>query len=604
MIKNYIVTLSIIITLLVPAHAQNMHEGITLLRNEKTIKAKEYFYSMVNSQHTSSAMFYLGDICLAEGKNDSAKIYFESGIKADPENPLNYAGLAKYYYILSQPLAAAPYEKSALEFSEADKPDILCILAESFTSEGSKNFDKVFELLNDALAINPNHERALLLQGQIYLSGGKGTESLRCFERVLTVNPKNPEARLMKAGIYKLITKSGEAIILLQEAIASDPAYSPAYRELAEIYAESKDYSSAALYYEKYIQYSESSYEKAKRLASLLYLNKEYNKSAALLKDLLTGTPKDQPLLRIIAYSYLRQDSVEMSKRYFKQMFSNTAAEFQISDFENYAELLIKSGEEQTALPYLRKVIELDSTRKDMWGKISVINFKNKNWDGVISTLTAKGTLTSQEYFDISKAYIFRGDANITRVLQFTTESVKPEPEQIDKVRLLLLRYQAQLCAADGSSEKISLAKTELTAAVEQVFTSQQKSVWAQIKTSWNTRIDTSIGTEYMHADTMLSMLLAKSPNLVIAYLWKARVKVNFDPETEIGLAQPYYDLFIEKSAVDKNKFKKELIEAYSYLGYYYYLKNDAQKSKANWAEVAVLDPSNKQAVEALKVIK
>jgi len=109
---------------------------------------------------------------------------------------------------------------------------------------------------------------------------------------------------------------------------------------------------------------------------------------------------------------------------------------------------------------------------------------------------------------------------------------------------------------------------------------------------------------DYPNADTSFGFLISKAPELAIAYFWKARVQTNFDPESDSGYAKPYYEKFITLSKEDNSKFKKELVEAYSYLGYYNYLKTENSISKLYWQKVYALDPENKQAIEALKSIK
>ena len=52
------------------------------------------------------------------------------------------------------------------------------------------------------------------------------------------------------------------------------------------------------------------------------------------------------------------------------------------------------------------------------------------------------------------------------------------------------------------------------------------------------------------------------------------------------------------------DKYKKELTEAYSYIGYYTFLKKDNVKSKEAWKKVRELDPANKKADDALKILK
>ncbi|MBL0341801.1 MAG: hypothetical protein IPP71_13210 [Bacteroidetes bacterium] len=56
-----------------------------------------------------------------------------------------------------------------------------------------------------------------------------------------------------------------------------------------------------------------------------------------------------------------------------------------------------------------------------------------------------------------------------------------------------------------------------------------------------------------------------------------------------------------ESDSVNSAKYKKGLIEAYKYLGYYYYLAKDVGQSKMYWKKVLFLDPNDKQAMDVLK---
>jgi tetratricopeptide (TPR) repeat protein len=132
----------------------------------------------------------------------------------------------------------------------------------------------------------------------------------------------------------------------------------------------------------------------------------------------------------------------------------------------------------------------------------------------------------------------------------------------------------------------------------------EQKIKWAFVKPAWLREVRSKIKLDYAKADTALTMLVQKVPDLAVAYFWRARINANFDPESKLGLAKPYYEQFIERAAADKDKFKKELIESYQYLGYYYYLQEDNVKSKVYWQEVLNLDPENKQANDVIKMLK
>lgn len=584
--------------------AQDLSSGVKSMRDEKYSEAKKTFTSLLNSSSKAEANFYLGQIYMLQDNLDSAKIYYLDGIKSNSEFPLNYAGLVKVNLIANNLEEAEKNQNQAIEFGNEKNPYVYTALAEAYSNSKVKNYDKAIEMINKSLKINPKNINAYVALGKIYLSKGNGSDAIKNFERALDLDKKNPEALTSKAKVYALINNNDDAISLLNEAIMNDPTYSPAYNELAELYANLKDYSKAAENFEKYIAASEATPEKLKRYASILYIDKDYQKDINILEDLIK-TEKDNPsFIRILAYSYLRLDQIEKSKNYFEKLFTLTSVDFLISDYENYADLLKKTGNDSLAIEYLSKIYDQDSTRKDVLGDMSVLYFKAKNWDGVISTLVRKKTLTAQEYFDLSKAYMFNGDKAMSEVTQSINTKINFNDDQLVKIRPALLYYQRDVKDANNDPQKITLAINKLSQSVESILISNQKSKWAAAKVQWLEEVRSKIKLDYANADSALTMLSIKSPNLALAYLWRARVNSNFDPESESGLAKIFYEQFIERATKDSDKFKKELIEAYSYLGYYYYLQNDNAKSKSYWQEVLALDPENKQASDVIKQLK
>jgi tetratricopeptide (TPR) repeat protein len=108
----------------------------------------------------------------------------------------------------------------------------------------------------------------------------------------------------------------------------------------------------------------------------------------------------------------------------------------------------------------------------------------------------------------------------------------------------------------------------------------------------------------YTEADEAFLKLIELQPNMSVGYLWEARTKSNLDPESEAGLARPYYEKLIEKLSATPDKGKQDLIEAYSYLGYYHFLKEENALSKEYWSKVITLNPSDERAKEALRALQ
>ena len=516
MFRKNILSVSLIIILYsLSLNGQDIKSCLNLMRIEKFNEAKKCFTSLLGSKSKAEACFYLGEMHLDEVDVDSAKLFYEMGITANPDFPLNYAGLVKLFLLNKNNAEAEKNYQLATDIGD-DDPATFVHLSEaySFFFSGS-NYDKALTLTDEALKIEPDYVDAFISRGNIFLKKGNGTEAIKNFQKAIDAAPTNPEPLVLKAKVYILITNYNEAASLLNEAVKIDPSYSPVYRELAELNAALKNYSKASEYYSQYIESSEITLEKQKRFASILYINKEYDKAINILNDVNSKEPDNASTIRVLAYSYLRIDAIDSSKAYFKQLFDMPSVEYQATDYENYADLLSETGNDSLAVEYLLKIPEIDSTRDDVYGKVAVICFKKKDWNCVISSLTKKNHITAQENFDLGKAYYFIGD--------------------------------------------------------------------------------------YQNADSSFAHLSNKVPDLAIAYFWHARVQTNFDPESDSGLAKPYYEQFIQFSNEDTTKFKKELIEAYSYLGYYYYIKGENVNSKTYWQKVYALDPKNVQAIEALK---
>lgn len=116
---------------------------------------------------------------------------------------------------------------------------------------------------------------------------------------------------------------------------------------------------------------------------------------------------------------------------------------------------------------------------------------------------------------------------------------------------------------------------------------------------------DSTISKNYLSkADSLFAIVKERVPDSHLGSLWQARTQALSDPETEQGLAKPYYESCIPILEKNKDKYRNELIECYRYLGYYHYLKQDMENSKNYWNKIITIDPSNATAQEALKNIR
>ena len=118
-------------------------------------------------------------------------------------------------------------------------------------------------------------------------------------------------------------------------------------------------------------------------------------------------------------------------------------------------------------------------------------------------------------------------------------------------------------------------------------------------------KVDSLKQLQYLQmADSLFKYVETNSPASYLGPFWRARVNSRIDNETKIGLAKPFYEKAMGTLIQDTAKYKKEILEVYGYLGYYYYVKNDKQNSMDNYKKLLELDPGDKKAQEVLDALE
>jgi len=114
---------------------------------------------------------------------------------------------------------------------------------------------------------------------------------------------------------------------------------------------------------------------------------------------------------------------------------------------------------------------------------------------------------------------------------------------------------------------------------------------------------------QYVEADSAFTELSEIVPTQTFGYLWAAKSRVQYDSTGETGVAVPMYEKFVEKALENPEKNKKDLIDAYDYLGMYALHKSTNEKeglAKATlyFKKVLELDPNNERAKEFMETVK
>ena len=109
-----------------------------------------------------------------------------------------------------------------------------------------------------------------------------------------------------------------------------------------------------------------------------------------------------------------------------------------------------------------------------------------------------------------------------------------------------------------------------------------------------------SMSGDSIMADTTFGEFIARNPTSPDGYLQRALTSMKIDKEQY--KAVPYYQKYIELTASDPVKYKRNLTDAYSYLGLYYFDKmKDKDQAKTYFMKALEVDPANEMATEMMK---
>lgn len=113
----------------------------------------------------------------------------------------------------------------------------------------------------------------------------------------------------------------------------------------------------------------------------------------------------------------------------------------------------------------------------------------------------------------------------------------------------------------------------------------------------------TSAKTEALRqADAQFAKVERMRPDSYLGPYWRARTQMALDPQTEKGLAKPYYMKVIE-IMTGNGEQSAQLTESYKYLAYYYYLKKDKREAMKYVDKILDISPTDDYALRIANVL-
>lgn len=503
--------------------------------------AKDYF-TMRMRQAPAESYYYLGEIAYQEGNLAEAKTNYEAGLAGNPESALSAIGLAKLQ-LKSNPKEA---ESQLKDIQKKNKKDVTVILAIAKAYLDNDMKEKALERLQDARKADKKNPYTYIFEGDMLAKEGKQGDAAMQYDQAINFDPNCVLAYLKGARVYEHINREAAAG-MLRKAIEIRPEYKIANKELAYLYYRDGFYPQAIDAYKEYFKGGDYTVEDLRRYAAAEYFTDNYDESMRLLEEGLAKNPNDFVLNRLLMYNSFStkdfQTGLAVGDKFFNLPLGKGDT-ILAQDYKTYANILSETGNKAKALEQYKKVVELDPTNAKLQQEMATISAKEQMYP---------------EAAEFYKKFI----------------ELSPEDE-IDAQNFYQLGRYYFLGGVNAATDTISMTTAE----------AKQKSL-----------------DLYKKADETFATVAERVPDSPLGYYQRAQTNYRMDPDSEQGLAKPYYEKTIEvilaKGDVDASD-KKILIEAYSYLSYYYYLqfdKNNKAEDKENVklyaSKVLELDPEN-----------
>ncbi len=378
---------------------------------------------------------------------------------------------------------------------------------------------------------------------------------LEMAEKATSLDIKNVEAQLLKAQIYQAVPDAGKAVTSYEYAIEADPRLAYAYMKIGQIYMSAKNYELAHQHLLKGNEVNPEFIPMYRELAEFNFYAKNYHEAVNLQKKYIDKAGQ----------------TVDNLTKYAKYLFMN-------KDYDNTVKVIKTIMQQDSSDVIMSRLIGYSAFEEGKYAE--GLDFM-KNFFDKADTSKVIGS----DYAYYGKLLAKNGKDSLAVV--FLARAIAMEPENADLYYDLAMAFYSQKKYVESAAvmEKMLMHKT----ATSQDYYQLGKAYY--------------YGQDFAHADTAFMKVTEMQPSAPVGYLWRARCNSQLDPESDKGLALPYYQKFVEL-ATDAVKYKDDLVQAYSYFGYYYaVIKDDMKEGEKAWKKVKELDPQNEKAKEFFKYL-
>lgn len=478
----------------------------------------------------------------------------EQAAQANPQN-LYYLGIG---YIQTGVIdkALATFEKGI----SANGEDPLNVAGKGQVKLLQKKTAEGKALITEAAAMNrkktADQWKAV---GRAYMADTKFLlDAIAALEKAKGMNNGDPEVHQLLGDAYLLQNQGGESVNSYERAARADAKWAKPLFQIAKVYQRSRNNEVVLENLNRAITVDPEYAPAYKELGETYYLKKEAAKAVeAYEKYLSISETPGEAKFQYAFFLFMAKD-YQKANEIFKEVLNDKNASPTALKF--YAYSLIEQDKDVEARnileQYFQKAKPEDLKASDYasYGKL-MLKLKE---DSLANESFAKGILL---------------DSADVEVLQLHAETYMKRKKYTEAAKA----YENLVAARKSPSSQ------DLYYLGSSYYFSEQ----------------------FVEADSAFTKLAERTPNMTIGYLWAAKARAQVDSTGEAGMAVPMYEAFVEKALENPDKNKKELIDAYDYLGQYaLHRKKNVLEAKTFFQKILALDPNNERGKDFMDALK
>jgi tetratricopeptide (TPR) repeat protein len=490
----------------------------------------------------------------------------KKGIEELRKDPNNYFNLGTGLLITGNTTEAlSTFEKGIA----ADPKNALCIvgkgrvlLKQNKLQEAEAEFKKALDMTKSKNA------EVLAAIGEAWMDKPELASKAKPILESSISRDKNYKAYMLLGDFYAKQGNGGNAISNYENAAGIDPKNGAPHYKIGLVYVRSTNKEAAMEALTKSITVDPTYTPAYKELAELYYTNKDGENAVKYQQKYmdLTENP-EKGLVRMGYYQFMKRDFAKATEL-FNQ--ADQKGLLKALGMRYSALSYVQAGDFPNAQKWFERYFALDTADDEA----------ASDWKAYGEVLEKLGDGKSKPE---KRKYDSLASLAYEKSLSIDPKQVKLQEAQAD-IMLNKLRHTSD--AVEAYKKLISLRGK---AYAGDVFKLGQAFYYNQ---------------QFDSAAARFAQLAVMQPTMTVGPLWAGRSHAQMDPESTQGLAKPDFEKVIEIGSANPEKSKADLIQAYSYLGYYFYLQKDLNESLTNWKKVLSLDANNEQAKTAVKSIE